>query len=71
MIDPKLAFSRAYAGFSIWETPDGQFQCNLRSRGESSAFKIAIGDTPDAAWLAAMSDASVRQKPRREVDDLA
>ena len=71
MIDPKLAFSRAYAGFSIWETPDGQFQCNLRRRGESSAFTIGIGATPEAAWVAAMPVGQVPQKPRREVDDLA
>lgn len=70
MIDPRRAFRDGYAGFSIWNTPDGSYQCNLRRAEASAAFTIGVGDSPDDAWDDAWRNSGV-VKPKRNVEDLA
>ena len=68
MSDLTPAFSKQFSGVSFWETNDGQIQCNLRRRNQSSTFAVGIGATVDEALRNALNP--LPQKPRREIEDL-
>ncbi len=68
MTDLSAAFSKQFSGVSFWETTDGQIQCNLRRRGQSSTFAVGIGATVDEALARALNKPAA--KPRRNDEDL-
>ncbi len=78
MIDPSLAFTDAFAGFSMWVAPSGEFQCSIKRK--NGAFAIAYGATPEEAWdnawcntgkSARATAAAPPIRRRRDVEDLA